>query len=323
MGYRSGHRRVFGLLIWVTILTGCGADPPSPERVTEELRSDPATALLQHRDIPYPSTQGRSSLVGDFDGNGIGDVVEWMYDWAGTTGLSLTMARGRAGSTPSVVTRHLGDQLPRTLAPLVADISGDGRDDLVFAGLGVTGGTGLGVRVLISNGDGTWTRREQRLGDGLTPTARLLTGDVDGDGRDDLVLLFTSTSYVVARTKLSNGDGTWRAASEQGIGVSVAAYPSTTVHLGDVDGDGRADLCAGGPQVVFGPVEGAVSATAADLRLLADTGREGLSRPPGWRCAPAGDLDGDGRGDVAFGGPTLEAGGEAWGLLQLVLSHGE
>lgn len=225
---------------------------------------------------------------------------------------------------------RVGERAGSSLAAL--DLDGDGQDELVVgapeAGDGRIyllwspdpAGGALADAALVLDGGGAYSQVGRTLG---------ALGDQDGDGRPDLAVGAPLGALNGAVLVFSATDLLAENAAEVGIFGAVGVVTDTWSLLGeagpagDVDGDGLADVCAGGPQVVFGPVEGAVSATAADLRLLADTGPDGLARPPGWRCAPAGDLDGDGRGDVAFGGPTLEADGQAWGLLQLALSHGE
>jgi len=76
-----------------------------------------------------------------------------------------------------------------TYPALTGDVNGDGRTDLIFIGQNWDG-IGLSVRVKLSNGNGTWTAVTQVLGDGEgVHTYPALTGDVNGDGRTDLVFI--------------------------------------------------------------------------------------------------------------------------------------
>jgi uncharacterized repeat protein (TIGR01451 family) len=66
----------------------------------------------------------------------------------------------------------------------------------------------------------------------------LAQGDVNGDGRGDLVAYTSALTSTVAFVMLSKGDGTFFGPSEWTAG---GQYPGQ-VTLADVDGDGRADL---------------------------------------------------------------------------------
>lgn len=129
--------------------------------------------------------------------------------------------------------------------------------------------------------------------------------DVDGDGQDDVV---AATFLAAGRTggavvfpgPLTSGsvDLGWRVEGERpGMG------PGRSLSLGDLDGDGTADLGLGAPYdsgrnglyVVYGPVTGDVS--LADAVLLAGSGRSYA----GHGADIHGDVTGDGVNDAVVG----------------------
>src|SRR5262247_2740010 len=188
------------------------------------------------------------------------------------------------------------DQHPR----FVADVTGDGRADIV----------GLGR-------DGVWVSLNSR-GDGIMQIPRLVLrgfgenagswhvdrhprvlADVTGDGRADIVGFGDAGVYVA----LSNGDGSFTmAAGIAGFGVDqgwrVDQHPR---FLADVTGDGRADIVGCGNDGVY------VALSNGDGSFSMAAGVAELGVDQGWRVDKhprfLADVTGDGRADiVGFGG---------------------
>ena len=117
---------------------------------------------------------------------------------------------------------------------VAADLNGDGRDDLVAIdknGIGwIYPNTGVasrpyGSRVLLSRGWGA--------------VQTLLAGDINGDGRDDLVARTTSGALDLY---LNTGSSTTPFGSPVQIGAGWNSWP--TIVLADTNGDHKADLLA-------------------------------------------------------------------------------
>ncbi|MCB9792481.1 MAG: FG-GAP repeat protein [Alphaproteobacteria bacterium] len=175
-------------------------------------------------------------------------------------------------------------------------------------------------------------------GEGQGPTHALPAGDLDGDGRGDLVVAVPSDDtngneagaiYVVLDvaslepfTPLTEvGVGLWGEQPQDRAGFSVAA-------LGDTDGDGLGDVAVGAPeadteQPTAGKVYVVSGTELAQGSLGAHPSLRGQSRwgRVGARVFGPGDVDGDGRADLLLGAPYPTPGGATGvGWLGLVLA---
>jgi hypothetical protein len=292
-------------LICVTalaLLPSCAPETAGVAASDAELRTDATSAVLTTRSIAHVGFPARPAHVGDFDGDGRDDVLE-LVRASGTGTLALRVTLVRATGPASPITTSLGDPMPTTPV-VVADVNGDGRDDVVVTGNGIAGGAGLGILTYVSSPTAGFARRVQRLGDGVAVAARPpLVGDVDGDGRDDLVFVYAGATSITTRTKLSRADGTWGAGAEASLAAPSSLLPSVQARLADLDGDLRADLVAAGFDL-DGPSTGfAVRARrgrgdggwiAADTRHPA-VPRAALERPMALR-----DFDGDAVPELAL-----------------------
>ncbi|MFC5044799.1 FG-GAP-like repeat-containing protein [Aquimarina hainanensis] len=249
------------------------------------------------------------TLTGDVNGDGKQDLIFVGQNWSGA-GLNVRTKLSNGDGTWTATSDVLGDGIGvHTYPTHVGDVNGDGKADLVFVGQNWSG-AGLNVRTKLSNGDGTWTAVSDILGDGIgVHTYPSHIGDVNGDGKADLVFVGQNWSGagLNIRTKLSNGDGTWTAISNvQGDGVSVHTHPS---HMGDVNGDGKADLVFVGQNW---------SGTGLNVRTKLSNG-DGtwthtsaiLGDGAGVHTYPShmGDVNGDGKDDLVFIGQNWSGAG--------------
>ena len=212
------------------------------------------------------------------------------------------------------------------------DFDGDGRDDLAvgaptdFLGRGVVNviygsGSGLiavGSQLLHQDVDGVDGAAESgdRFG------ASLAAGDFDGDGRDDLAIgapgdgaggavniLYGSASGLTAA-----GSQLWSQATSGIKGDAEAGDGfGSSLAVGDFDGNGRDDLAVGVPgenrnrgaaAVIYGKASG-LTAAGDQLWRQGSAGIQGDAERGDvfGKAVAAGDLDGDGRDDLAVGAP--------------------
>jgi len=214
---------------------------------------------------------------------------------------------GRAQSLVHVVPGQASGEQFGTAVTLTGDLDGDGRAD--FLGTSTTAAQNRGVVRAYSGVDAhlIWavegTLAGQRFGATL---ARL--GDVDGDGRDDLIVgawsaSFPSASQAGLARVLSGASG---ATLRDHRGDSTQDHFGWTVAgLGDVDGDLVLDYAVGAvDDDDFGGSSGSVrifsGASGAVIRTHHGNAAEQLF---GASIASVPDADGDGRDDVAIGAP--------------------
>ena len=207
---------------------------------------------------PLP-VAGTRLVLGDFDADGKADAGLVTVVTGEAPAATLYVARAaRTGSRFEPVrrlTKSAGDHTESTFA--TGDLTGDGRADFVVLQAIVAEPTAndpapaeqVSIAVARSQarpGSGTWptmgaaaewTRLPARLAS-LSP----LVGDVNGDGRDDL-LLARSHSIGIAVTVLASAGS--RFAAPRWLGAALALpWATTSLVLTDLTRDGRADLVA-------------------------------------------------------------------------------
>lgn len=167
-----------------------------------------------------------SSLLSDLNGDGRADLVT-----AGgvNSGVFIRLALGGGAFGPPLATPISGyPHDPQALS--AAHMNSDGLIDLIVG----EGGISPAVRVLLGAGDGTFTLAGSA---GISsPLMTIATGDVDRDGRNDVVV----GQYYNPSLLVIHGDGAG------GFGATHvypdAGYSAHSVAVGDLNGDAWPDL---------------------------------------------------------------------------------
>ncbi len=204
----------------------------------------------------------------------------------------------------------------------VGDVNGDGKADIAVAAIEECVGTnqGHGPVYVFSGANGSLlfaldTPNPQPYGFFGVSVAM---GDVDGDGRDDIAV-----GAIGERVGTNQGQGRVYVFS----GVSGSLLLTLTVRspnpelprsfgeslaVGDVNGDGKGDIAVGVPwEPVGGHQQGRAyvfSGANGSLLFALDTPNPQPSGGFGYSVA-MGDVDGDGKADIAVGANEEDVGG--------------
>ncbi len=177
--------------------------------------------------IAHVANKVNSIAVGDFNGDGKLDFV--------TVGLNESEAvvfpGDGAGAFGTAIDSPLaGDVTAGVSSVAVADMNGDGKQDLVIANYETSNTVG----VLLGNGNGTFgTMTTFSTGAASFPDV-VRVADVNGDGKLDVI---ASTSNSNAVVLLGNGDGSLNAFTS----LATGGYPDVFA-VADINGDGSPDL---------------------------------------------------------------------------------
>ena len=229
-----------------------------------------------------------SVAVGDLNADGNPDLAT-ANSGGGTVSLLLGRADGTLAPRSDLGIRRPDHPYSFPQSVAIADFDGDGKPDLAvadeccyFEGVGT-------VTVLLGNGDGTIRAMSHyELGNGASSVA---TGDFNGDGKSDLA----ATSYYEnsVSVRLGNPDGSLGPRHDYTTGGGPYA-----VGAGDVNGDGIPDLVVADFYYYNGQRGDAVSVLLGNGD--GTFGDQAFFTAGNYPDAVAlGDLDGDGRLDVA------------------------
>lgn len=310
--------RPWVVLKWLISAAGVVA---APAQVSAQV-----TVLQSPNGVESGYFGGAIAGIGDVDGDGAGEVL---VGSAGerpgglANGGRAYLLSGRTGALMRTFVSPLlqADGRYGAAVARVPDANGDGIDDLLIGAPG-EGANRTGRAYLYSGRTGNIMRvfyPPSPQADGYFGQTVAGIGDVDGDGRGDVIVgapdengggvqgagrihVFSGASGSLIRTIISPG----RIAGGS-FGESISDVP-------DANGDSIPDVLVGAPKET--PPGGPARAgrvylfSGATGQLLVAMQSPGLETDGGFGESVAGipDLDGDGRGDIVVGAPAENPG---------------
>jgi hypothetical protein len=195
------------------------------ERATVSLLGPGTTSYI------YTGRSPRSVVFGDFNGDGLLDLLTLGGGPAGGPYISISLGGG-SGLTTAPFDLHKDYQLPSgvltSFSPVVGDFNRDGHLDLIVA-------SSSQFFFVPGIGDGSFGPATSFGTGPSSVSVQMVAGDFNGDGFLD----FVSTNEMgnVVSIYLGNGDGTFQTHVDYGTG----SFPEAIV-AGDFNGDGNLDL---------------------------------------------------------------------------------
>lgn len=236
---------------------------------------------LESGDTPWAISSG------DLDGDGKPELV--VVNSASNT-LSIYMNTSSEAGVISYDTKVDYTTGADPFSVAIGDLDGDGKPDLA---VGNTGDNTVSVYRNTSSGSGAISYASKiDFPTGSFPIS-VAIGDIDADGKSDLALTNYNDNSVSILRNTSTVSGA--ISYDEEVNFPTGKEP-ISVAIGDLDGDGKSDLAIanfGGTELSIlsntGPASGVISyATKVDLAA---------GNKPRW--VAIGDLDGDGKSDLA------------------------
>lgn len=232
------------------------------------------------------ATSPEAVVLTDLDGDGKTDMVS-----ANSSGNNISIFKNTStNGTAAFATKTdiSGGTAPWGIA--AGDINSDGKPDIAITNLAVS--PKVSVFINTSNGGTISFAARLEFIAGSTPRG-IEINDMDGDGKPDIVFTNNGASSFSVLQNTTSG-GTVSFAPKVDFTTGSSPY---NISARDIDGDGKADIA------VSNQFSNNVSvfrntSTAGTISFAAKVDFSTANNPRGIAC---GDIDGDGKADIATG----------------------
>jgi len=265
---------------------------------------------------------GTSTFVtGDMNFDGYNDVLVGAPGFDGAAGSNIGkvyVLSGKNGAVLFGVEGTITNQEFGSDVSNAGDVNGDGVSDIIVGAFDYrhpTFGIGVGRAYVFDGSDGSllWFKEGENWQDHFGWSVAGL-GDINGNGRDDIIIGAQGWpgSGLMGKVYVYDGDGTsiWTMdaqviGSQIGQGQFYAGeFGRSISNMGDINDDGINDIVVGAPG--FSGYPGwAFVLSGVDGSLLWDQ-QELAGGNFGYVVSDAGDVTGDGYNDIAVSNPLFD-----------------